>query len=155
MILDLIEEYYQLKFDTLNSSLPAGDQLRQVDNDLMQDAYANTPKIYDWRLFIPDTDPVGSESRAHDEIRTRIQFYFLIKNRNRTAYKTFFNQYVWGMRNMLRRNELAPHLPYKNVTISTELTLNGLAEIVIRNADLFEGDFYLPSIEGTFMVSQQ
>ena len=150
-LLSLIQEYLRLKAVVLNAQLNEQIILKQIETKLDISKAVRSERYIHYQLFVEGVERPEQESRRQRSIKCRIDFLFMIANKNYTIYEVKFNRYIYNLERLLY-SDIEPKLPYSDRDISDTLTVIGIDEVQITNADRFEDDYYKPSIEFTLKV---
>ena len=150
MILHLIQSYIESKQEVLNNFLGSSVQLKQIQTELDLDLIGNSESFIHYQLYITGIESLEYEARNFSNVNVKIEFIFLVANKKYTIYKKIFDRYVFGIYRILKFDDT---FPSQDLDISNALTMHEIKSVTISNADKFENDYYLPSIEYTMMIS--
>ena len=149
MILNLIQSYIKSKEVTLNGYLGSAIQLKQIQTELDLELIGASESFINYQLYVSGIDKSNSESQRVLSVSVRMEFIFLVANKNYTIYKKIFDRYVFGIFRVLSDKT---NVSYKDETISGLLKINNLTDLKITNADNFENEYYRPSIEFNLQI---
>ena len=149
MILNLIQSYIKSKEVTLNGYLGSAIQLKQIQTELDLELIGASESFINYQLYVSGIDKSNSESQRVLSVSVRMEFIFLVANKNYTIYKKIFDRYVFGIFRVLSDKT---NVSYKDGTISGLLKINNLTDLKITNADNFENEYYRPSIEFNLQI---
>ena len=149
MILNLIQSYIKSKEVTLNGYLGSAIQLKQIQTELDLELIGASESFINYQLYVSGIDKSNSESQRVLSVSVRMEFVFLVANKNYTIYKKIFDRYVFGIFRVLSDKT---NVSYKDETISGLLKINNLTDLKITNADNFENEYYRPSIEFNLQI---
>ena len=149
MILNLIQSYIKSKEVTLNGYLGSAVQLKQIQTELDLELIGASESFINYQLYVSGIDKSNSESQRVLSVSVRMEFIFLVANKNYTIYKKIFDRYVFGIFRVLSDKT---NVSYKDETISGLLKINNLTDLKITNADNFENEYYRPSIEFNLQI---
>ena len=150
MILHLIQSYIESKQTVLNNFLGSSVQLKQIQTELDLDSIGNSESFIHYQLYVTGIESLEYEARNFSDVNIKIEFVFLVANKKYTIYKKIFDRYVFGIARILKFDDT---FPSQDTDISNALTMHEIKNVNITNADRFENDSYLPSIEFTMMIS--
>ncbi len=151
MILNLIQNYISQKETILNSYLNAKIQLKQIVTELDMERIGASESFINYQLYVDSTESIPQETPDYDLVNVRMDFIFLVANKNYTVYKKIFDKYLFGLRRILKKSK-TPLMTYSTEDISTSLRLIDITNVSITNADRFEDDYYKPSIIFTLKI---
>ena len=149
MILNLIQSYIKSKEVTLNGYLGSAIQLKQIQTEIDLELIGASESFINYQLYVSGIDKSNSESQRVLSVSVRMEFVFLVANKNYTIYKKIFDRYVFGIFRVLSDKT---NVSYKDETISGLLKINNLTDLKITNADNFDNEYYRPSIEFTLQI---
>ena len=149
MILNLIQSYIKSKEVTLNGYLGSAIQLKQIQTELDLELIGASESFINYQLYVSGIDKSNSESQRVLSVSVRMEFVFLVANKNYTIYKKIFDRYVFGIFRVLSDKT---NVSYKDETISGLLKINNLTDLKITNADNFDNEYYRPSIEFNLQI---
>lgn len=149
MILNLIQSYIKSKEVTLNGYLGSAVQLKQIQTELDLELIGASESFINYQLYVSGIDKSNSESQRVLSVSVRMEFIFLVANKNYTIYKKIFDRYVFGIFRVLSDKT---NVSYKDETISGLLKINNLTDLKITNADNFDNEYYRPSIEFNLQI---
>jgi len=86
---------------------------------------------------------------GYDRINVRLDFTFLVANKDNSVYQKIFDRYIFPFRRILK-NDAGQ---YSNEDISSSLMINEIRNVNISNGDRIEDDYYKPSIEFVLNVT--
>lgn len=150
MILHLIQSYIESKQETLNNFLGSPVQLKQIQTELDMDLIGNSESFINYQLYISGIESLEYEARNFSDVNIKMEFKFLIANKNYTVYRKIFDRYVFGIARILKFDN---SFPSQDTEISNVLTMHELKNVNITNADRFENETYEPTIEFTMTIS--
>jgi hypothetical protein len=149
MILNLIQSYIKSKEVTLNGYLGSAIQLKQIQTELDLNLIGASESFINYQLYVSGIDKSNSESQRVLSVSVRMEFVFLVANKNYTIYKKIFDRYVFGIFRVLSDKT---NVSFKDETISGLLKINNLTDLKITNADNFDNEYYRPSIEFNLQI---
>ena len=149
MILNLIQSYIKSKEVTLNGYLGSAIQLKQIQTELDLELIGASESFINYQLYVSGIDKSNSESQRVLSVSVRMEFVFLVANKNYTIYKKIFDRYVFGIFRVLSDKT---NVSFKDETISGLLKINNLTDLKITNADNFDNEYYRPSIEFNLQI---
>jgi hypothetical protein len=149
MILNLIQSYIKSKEVTLNGYLGSAIRLKQIQTELDLELIGASESFINYQLYVSGIDKSNSESQRVLSVSVRMEFIFLVANKNYTIYKKIFDRYVFGIFRVLSDKT---NVSYKDGTISGLLKINNLTDLRITNADNFDNEYYRPSIEFNLQI---
>lgn len=151
MILNLIQDYISRKVTNANSHLNTAIVLKQINTETDMDMIGASESYINYQLYINSIESLDYEFEGMDKVNVRMDFIFLVANKNYTIYKKLFDRYLYKIRRILKVSEDSL-LPYMNEDISVSLSLNDIGNVNVTNADRFEDEYYKPSIEFTLQT---
>lgn len=150
MILNLIQSYIESKQAVLNNFLGTSVQLKQIQTELDLNKIGNSESFIHYQLYVTSIESLEYESPNFSNVNVRIEFMFLVANKNYTIYKKIFDRYVFGIARILKFDSV---FPLQDTEISNALVINEIKNVNITNADKFENEYYNPGIEFTMMIT--
>ena len=150
MILHLIQSYIESKQGVLNNYLGSTVQLKQIQTELDLDLIGNSESFIHYQLYISGIESLEYEARNFSDVNVKMEFKFLIANKNYTVYRKIFDRYVFGIARILKFDD---SFPSQDTEISNVLTMQEIKNVNITNADRFENETYEPTIEFTMIIS--
>jgi len=155
MILALTQKYIEDKIEVLNGQYGSSIKLKQIETELDLQMIGASESFIHYQLYTTGITRTADETRKR-EASFRLDFWFMVANKNYTVYNEKFDKYIFGLERLMY-TDVNPTLPYKDETISNSLRLVKLSNIQITNADRFEenGNYFNPSIEFTMLVSDK
>ena len=152
MILHLLENFINAKFDDLNSVLDTSVKVNLVSQDFNFEDLSLNNSMLNYQVFITSVNSADEfENPNIDILNARIDFIFLITGKDVSVYKEKFDSYVWQCRRLLK-NAVVPRVSYQDTNISFGLWINDIRSVNVTNADRFDGHYYRPSIEVALRV---
>jgi hypothetical protein len=149
MILKLIQNYVKSKETDLNDYLDTEIHLKQIQTELDIELIGASESYIHYQLYVSSIDKGNAESQRLVGVKVRLQFIFLVANKDYTVYSKILDRYIYGLFRVLRSKQ---NVSYKDEDISSSIKINNLTDIQVTNADTFEEDYYKPSIEFTLQV---
>ncbi len=151
MILSLVEDFVNLKFDELNEALGETVKVNPILNEMQFENMPMSDTAISYLTFITSQEAIEEEPDNIDLVSCRIDFYFLISNKDSSIYKQIFNRYMYAMRRLIKDSQ-EPFTNYSNSGISLSLEILEIMSARITNGDRFEDNHYKPSIEFVLKV---
>lgn len=149
MILKLIQNYVKSKETDLNDYLDSSISLKQIQTELDIEKIGTSESYIHYQLYVTGIDKGNTESQRIVNVNVRLQFMFLVANKNYTVYSKILDRYIYGLFRILRNKA---NVSYVDENISSSIKINNLTDLQITNADTFEEDYYKPSIEFTLQI---
>lgn len=144
MILSLIQSYISSKETILNNYLGASVQLKQIQTELDLNLIGASESFIHYQLYVTGIDKGNMESQRVMNVSVRLEFVFLVANKNYTIYKKIFDRYIYGLFRVFKDKTNAV---YQADEVSAYLRINNLTNLQITNADNFDAEYYKPGIE--------
>lgn len=152
MLLTLLTEYIESKLQDLNSSLDNTIKINRIVSDMDLSNIADNEKYLNYQLYLENVKSNNYEYEGLDNVIIRIDFIFLVVNKNQDVYKNMFDKYVWNFRRLLK-NSVSPVNVYSDSDITQSILINDISNVNINNADLFDNDIYKPSITVELLIT--
>lgn len=150
MILDLINGYFQTKVSELNSRYDLGIKLFQIQTDMDLTKIPNSEKSINYQLFISGVATDNIQSAVLSTVSVRIDFFFLVVNKNYKTYQNIFSQYLWNLFRIIKSDESQI---ISDTDISYSLRINDIQNVKINNSDNFEDNKFKPNITFDLLIT--
>lgn len=152
MLIDLLTEYIELKFEELNLNLDNTIKLNRIVSDMDIQNIADNEKYLNYQIYLESVKSNEHEFEGLDNVTLRIDFFFLTVNKNFETYRNMFDRYVWNFRRLLKTQQ-TPVTVFNDSDISYGININDILNVNIVNADLFDNDIYKPSINLELLIT--
>ncbi len=142
---ELIESYVEDTLDELNERSSTAYKVQRITNELQFENIAASQADINYQLYISSV-AFDSEIEAPGVFtaKVKLNFTFIVAGKDYTAYKEKFDNYLYPLLSILAHDSRGV-----NYTVGDSLTmvLNEISNVVLSDADKFEQNYYLPSIE--------
>lgn len=152
MILHLIQEYIDERFNELNSRRDISLRALQTEiltGDIAELPLNNTNNYY--QIFIDNINLSDEyESNIVTNASIRIEFSFFTTAKKYTDYQNYVNNYLWYILNIINlNNESYSSEDYSNMILSE------VNSVSIINGGRFENGYYKPTLEFNCLMLNQ
>lgn len=152
MILHLIQEYIDERFNELNSRRDISFRVLQTEiltGDIAELPLNNTNNYY--QVFIDNINVSDEyESNIVMNATVRVEFSFMVTAKKYVDYQNYVNNYIWYIVNILNLN---------NQTYSsdnyTNMIISELNSISVTNGGRIESGYYRPTLEFNCLLLNQ
>lgn len=150
MIYQLIKSWLSLKIETLNSSVPEEENIKEVDVNL--DVNFLPAGLKD-RTYLIKLEEIENTDEFEDagifkRVKTIIEFQFMLCKQPVEYYKLIIDNCLYSLLKLIVSEEIAA-LNYKDPVISEYLTLYDLKNLKITGLNKMDksGSYLMPKIE--------